>query len=86
MGCTSPTAAGCKLVIESESTSTATSQLTIAFKILNPSINIGSDITLSDVKVRYYFNTGTQPLGFSFTCDSASIDNPYVSIGSDVTA
>jgi hypothetical protein len=41
---------------------------------------------LSDVKVRYYFNTGTQPLGFSFTCDSASIDNPYVSIGSDVTA
>ena len=36
-----------------------TNQLYIYFRIVNPSINLGTEVPLKNVKVRYYFNTVT---------------------------
>jgi hypothetical protein len=73
-------------VIESESQSNPpTDQLTIDFKIINPSINSGTEVALNTVKVRYYFNAASSPLAFTSICDSASVDNPYADIHTDVT-
>ncbi len=73
-------------MIESESQSNpSTGQLTIDFRIINPSINLGTAVALNTVKVRYYFNATTSPLAFSSACDSAGVDQPYANIKAEVT-
>jgi hypothetical protein len=72
-------------VIESQYQSSGTNTLTIHFRIVNPSINLGTEVPLKNVKVRYYFNTATSPAAFSSACDSAAIDSPYAPICSELT-
>jgi hypothetical protein len=59
--------------------------LALYFQIVNPSPNLATQIALNGVKVRYYFNATTSPLGFTSVCDSASVSPPYSPIKSEVT-